>query len=130
QSRAKGVPVSDLLLHALTKIYVTGELRLLDREAVANYLDRVTTIALRICSTDDRDRLRHDINVMRMSGDTSIRGDIPIVHIPALSGQTPPAEDEGQANKRFSLIFDRLTREMESGSRGAAPAEPQALAQL
>jgi hypothetical protein len=38
-----------LLLHALTKIYITGELQLLDREAVANYLDRVTGVALRLC---------------------------------------------------------------------------------
>src|SRR5207237_8258512 len=53
-----GRPVSDLLLYALQKIYITGELGLLDREAVANYLDRLTTLALRICPTELRDELR------------------------------------------------------------------------
>src|ERR1051325_4238497 len=55
QSRARSVPVSDLLLHALKKFFITGEMKLLDREAVADYLDRVTTIALRICPPEDRD---------------------------------------------------------------------------
>jgi hypothetical protein len=130
QSRGKSVPVSDLLLHALRKIHVTGELRLLDREAVANYLDRVTTIALRLCPAENRDRLRNDIHVMRMSDETTIHAAIPTMRMPTLSGQTPVPEDEGQVAKRFSLVFDRLKREMESSTSETAQPEPQALAQL
>ena len=130
QSRVKSVPVSDLLLHALKKVYITGEMKLLDREAVADYLDRVTTIALRICPVEDRDRLRANVNAMRMSGDIGTRADVPITRIATLSDHKLVVDDEAQTAKRFSLILDRLKREMELSGSQTAPAEPQALAQL
>ncbi|HKR63651.1 MAG TPA: hypothetical protein VJZ00_07965, partial [Thermoanaerobaculia bacterium] len=131
QSQARSVAVSDLLLDALRKIYLTGELKLLDREAVADYLDRATTIALRICPPAERDGLLNDINAMRISGDTSPRRVAAMTRIPTLSGRTPVVmEDDAQTAKRFSLIFDRLKQEVESGSQHGAQPEPQALAQL
>src|SRR5438067_7571269 len=69
QSRLRAIAPRDLLLHALKKVYITGELQLLDREAVANYLDRVTSVALRLCPDADRDQLRSDLTLMRMSRD-------------------------------------------------------------
>jgi hypothetical protein len=134
QSRARSVPPSDLLLHALHKVYITGEMKLLDRDAVADYLDRVTTIALRICPVEERDVLRTNLNTMRMSRDLNLpRADVSIIpqRLPTMTGNVPLVDEEAQMAKRFSLILDRLTRQM-SGSGGQAPAqaEPQALAQL
>jgi hypothetical protein len=120
----------DLLLLALKKIYVTGELNLLDREAVANYLDRATGVAVRLCPEPDRDRLRSDLSTMRMSRATtaSLQDTVAPAQMPALS--TPAETPEMHLAKQFSMIFDRLTREKaEAGSKGA-PAEPQAIAQL
>jgi Domain of unknown function (DUF4388) len=131
QSRARSMPVSDLLLHALKKVYVTGELRLLHRDAVADYLDRVTTVALHICPVEERDRLRSSVTAMRASGDTAARLESPRMRIPTLTGTTPLVlDDEAQTAKRFSLIFDRLKHDVETGGEQAMQAEPQALAQL
>ncbi|HEY2321368.1 MAG TPA: hypothetical protein VGJ82_00765, partial [Thermoanaerobaculia bacterium] len=135
QSRARALPPSDLLLKALHKVYITGEMKLLDRDAVADYLDRVTTIALRICPVDERDTLRTSLNTMRMSGDLTLvpRGPVtPIVQrLPTFSGNVPFVDEEAQMAKRYSLILDRLTRQMATtGGQTMAQAEPQALAQL
>src|SRR5947209_5400703 len=135
QSRARSLPPSDLLLKALHKVYITGEMKLLDRDAVADYLDRVTTIALRICPVDERDTLRTSLNTMRMSGDLTLapRDRVtPIVQrLPTYAGNVPLVDEEAQMAKRFSLILDRLTRQMAtSGGQTMAQAEPQALAQL
>ena len=135
QSRVQALPPSDLLLKALHKVYITGEMKLLDRDAVADYLDRVTTIALRICPIEERDTLRNSLNTMRMSRDLTLapRGNVvPIAQrLPTFAGNVPLVDEEAQMAKRFSLILDRLTRQMAtSGGQTAAQAEPQALAQL
>src|ERR1051326_7099483 len=135
QSRAHSLPPSDLLLKALHKVYITGEMKLLDRDAVADYLDRVTTIALRICPVEERDTLRTSLNTMRMSGDLTLvpRARVtPIAQrLPTYAGNVPLVDEAAQMAKRFSLILERLTREVAAGGgQTAAQAEPQALAQL
>lgn len=130
QNRTRSIAACDLLLHALKKIYITGELQLLDRVAVANYLDRVTAVALRLCPQAEVDALRADITLMRQSRATSatLEQTVPPAQMPALT-VISPTESEAQAAKQYSLIFDRLTREQASGNKGAA-ADPQAIAQL
>lgn len=131
-------PVSDLLLYALQKIYITGELGLLDREAVANYLDRLTTTALRICPTELRDELRANLASMRMSRTTTAtRVDVPLepIRMPTLTNVPVPAVDEdAEMAKRFSLIVDRLQRQAQTtaatGQPAAPPADQQTFAQL
>jgi Domain of unknown function (DUF4388) len=132
QSQARSIAPRELLLVALKKIYITGELNLLDREAVANYLDRATGVALRLCPDADRDQLRSDLSSMRMSRATSasLQQTVAPARMPTLSGVAVPGDSEAQAAKQYSLIFDRLTREKaEAGPKGAA-ADPQAIAQL
>ena len=136
QSRLRSVPVSDLLLHALRKVYVTGELNLLDREAVANYLDRATTIALRICPPPERDLLRTRVMEMRMSRGTSASS-LPMgtpTMVPNMPSQpiasVPAVMDEEQHTaKRLSLILDRLSNQA-PGAIPMAQADPQAMAQI
>src|SRR5438874_6100330 len=135
QSRAQAIPICDLLLHAMKKVYVTGELQLLDREAVANYLDRATTVALRICPVEERDVLRNSLTTMRMSQALNAsRTAQPVTpaRLPTLTNVRVPAVDEdAQLAKRFSLIVDRLTRQMQSGGGGAeSQPDQQALSQL
>jgi len=133
QSRARSMAAHRLLLHALTKIYITGELQLLDREAVANYLDRVTGIALRLCPDADRDQLRGELTAMRISRVTSAslqQTSVAPAVMPALGGVPPMTESETQAAKQYSLIFDRLSREREAAGPKGANADPQAVAQL
>jgi len=131
QNRTRSIAACDLLLHALKKIYITGELQLLDRVAVANYLDRATAIALRLCPQTEVDALRADITLMRQSRATSatLEQTVPPAQMPALS-VIPRNETEVQAAKQYSLIFDRLTREQASAGNQGAAADPQAIAQL
>jgi hypothetical protein len=132
QSQARSMAPRELLLLALKKIYVTGELQFLDREAVANYLDRVTGVALRLCPDADRDRLRSELSTMRMSRATtaSLQQTVAPARMPTLSGVALPGDGEAQAAKQYSLIFDRLTREREQAGPTGAVADPQAIAQL
>ena len=131
QNRTRSIAACDLLLHALKKIYITGELQLLDRVAVANYLDRVTAVALRLCPQAEVDALRTEITVMRQSRATSatLEQTVPPAQMPALT-VIPRSESEVQAAKQYSLIFDRLTREQASAGNQGAAADPQAIAQL
>jgi len=128
-------PVCELLLHALRKVYVTGELGLLDREAVANFLDRVTTVALRICPPDERETLRGSLHEMRMSRTTvATRNVVPVtpIRLPTLtSTPMPVVEQDDETARRFTLIMDRLQRQAQSGGPQAqAPANTQTFAQL
>src|SRR5438067_13887370 len=94
QSRIRAIAPRDLLLHALKKVYITGELQLLDREAVANYLDRVTAVALRLCPPAAVDALRTDITLMRQSRSTSatLQQTVAPARMPALNVVVPPNE--------------------------------------
>ena len=133
QNKARSMAAGQLLLHALTKIYVTGELQLLDREAVANYLDRVTGVALRLCPDTERDQLRGDLNTMRQSRTTAAslqQTSVAPARMPALTSVAPVNEGEAQAAKQYSLIFDRLTSEREAAGSKGLEADPQAFAQL
>ncbi|MFL6247789.1 MAG: DUF4388 domain-containing protein [Thermoanaerobaculia bacterium] len=132
QAQRDSLPVADLLLHALTKVYVTGELGLLDREAVANYLDRIMTLALRMCPAEQREPLRARVMTMRISRTTAAaRPQPPAIRLPTLTDVVKPAAADDETSKRFSFIVDRLQRQMQSGGAQAPPpADLQTFAQL
>jgi hypothetical protein len=134
QSRARSAPIGDLLLHALKKVYIPATLGLLDREAMESYLDRVSTIAIRLCPQEERNQLRSSIAAMRITGDTAterLRAAVAPAVLPTPPAPEPPADD-AQTARRFSLIVDRLNRQMESGAAAGQSAQPdvQALSQL
>jgi hypothetical protein len=133
-----GRPVADLLLYALQKIYITGELGLLDSEAVASYLDRLTGVALRICPTEQRDQLRSNLASMRMSRTrTAARVDMPIEQLRTTTMTNvplPAVDEDAELAKRFALIVERLQRQAQTNPRSTqdapAPADQQTFAQL
>lgn len=135
-NRVHGFSISQMLLYGLKKIYILGELNLLDREAVANFLDRAMTIAIGVCPAEHRDELRRSLTAMRGSGDTAAaRLDAPpvvAVRLPTFSGNAAVPVEEAQNAKRYSLILDRLTRQASGDVVGAQPSQPdpQAFAQL
>ncbi|HKS24773.1 MAG TPA: DUF4388 domain-containing protein [Thermoanaerobaculia bacterium] len=122
QSQAQARPLSEMLLHALKKVNAPAELGLLDREAMANYLDRVSTIAIRLCPPEERNHLRASISAMRISRNTS-SGIIPIpIVMPSAPAALVPAVEQ-QSARRFDLIMDRVAQQ------GAQP-DAAAVAQL
>src|SRR5205085_3406793 len=46
QGRLQPAPVSDFLFHALKKVFMVGELKLIDRAVMLSFLDRVQPVAL------------------------------------------------------------------------------------
>lgn len=127
QSALQSRSVGDLLLHALKKVNAPAELGLLDREAMANYLDRVSTIAIRLCPPEERNQLRANISAMRMPRAT-LSGAIPIpIVMPATAPAPAVAADDPLNARRFSLIMDRVAQQV--AQPGEQP-DPQALAQL
>lgn len=89
RNRTERIPLSDLLFHALQKVFITGEVGLLDREEVANYLDRMMGLAIRACPAEARGGLRSNLTDMRVS-----RNLAPIV--------PPPEGGSGQASPRHA----------------------------
>src|ERR1041385_3985712 len=111
QSQAQARSVGELLLHALKKVNAPAELGLLDREAMANYLDRISTIAIRLCPAEERNQLRSSISAMRITRNTT-SGVIPIV-MPAASPVIAAPVEDPQSARRFSLIMDRVAQQGE-----------------
>src|SRR5438874_5158390 len=135
QNETRKIPIGELLVFSLKKIYIMGELGLLDRVAVADFLDRVTSIALRSCPVDERDDLRAKLTEMRLSRDvTAARAEAQSVKVTTLAAKAPPPaeDDDAQLAKRFTLVLERLTKQMEGAGQqqDASQANPQALAQL
>jgi hypothetical protein len=135
QAVKHSVQVSELLVHALKKIYIMGELNLLDREAIANYLDRITGPAIRLCASDEeRSQLRNKLTTMRMSKTTVAT---PIQLGVAMPPPPPPIapividHEDAHAAKRLSLILERLNASALSDTgQPAAPTDPHAVAQM
>jgi hypothetical protein len=129
QGRLQAAPVSDFIFHALKKVFMVGELKLIDRSAVLAYLDRVEPLALQICPPGDRDVLKKNLEAMRISRSMSSAR----VDLGAQSGAPAPAPERkggdpelAQTAKRFSLIIERLAR----GVGAEAKPTPQAVGQL
>src|SRR5947208_5535935 len=71
QGRLQPAPVSDFLFHALKKVFMVGELKLIDRAVMLAYLDRVEPLALQICPASDREVLKTNLAAMRESRNIS-----------------------------------------------------------
>src|SRR5262245_50761011 len=55
------VPVSDYLFHALKKIHMMGEFKLVAREPLAAYIETLKPVVLSLCPEDDREMLRENL---------------------------------------------------------------------
>jgi hypothetical protein len=72
-----GVPVSDYLFHAVQKIHILGEFKLLPATVLDPYLDQVKQAVLGVCPVEDRELLAS--NLGRLGA--SVSGPAPAVDI-------------------------------------------------
>jgi hypothetical protein len=145
------VPLSDFLYHAVRKLYLVGEYKLVAADALSHYLEVLKELVLRMCPPEDRELLRENLN--RLS-DSPLWLDAPVpalhrqdLHEPVLvaaahgsakhtGAPAGSALDEATANalRRFTLLAERLTHAMpppalrsspvtEVGQRPASTAE-------
>src|SRR5262245_50594982 len=63
QYRGQGssVPVSDYLFHALKKIHMMGEFKLVAREPLAAYIETLKPVVLSLCPEEDREMLHENL---------------------------------------------------------------------
>src|SRR5262249_26518992 len=133
---ASSVPLSDYLFHALKKIHMMGEFRLVAREPLEAYLGQLKQVVLALCPDEDKAMLLENLarlgeaagataippaqNTHRQAGTETRAG---------ASASTGPAAPRGveavaaaasaDALRRFSVLLERLEAQ---GAIGAALA--------
>jgi hypothetical protein len=136
------IPVSDYLFHAVKKIHLMGEFKLVPQAPFEIYLQELKEKVLLYCPEGDRDFLRENLSRLKEAANTSG----PAAHdaifrqksgstVRPRAGGAPgeTAEDVGSL-RRLSVILDRLEREMSKSGAGApgvssaVPFASQALA--
>lgn len=125
QARLQAASMSDLLYHALKKIFVFSTLRLIDRAAIEKYVQALTPMALQLCPPEDRALLQTNLAAMR---DAQILS-APAVDLakPTIGVQKPKAPAAGgkisdvvaRSAHRLSLVIERLAQRVQP--MGAAP---------
>lgn len=135
------IPVSDYLFHAVKKLQIMGEFRLVPREPLERFLHELQERVLEFCPEADREFLRANFSRLgESSGATmptaevifrQMAGERPLAGKKLSSAGRPAASAEELVNlRRFSLLLDRLEREV-GGQKGlpakTAPLATQAL---
>jgi len=129
QKRVAGFPMSDLLFHALKKVHLFGNLKLLERPLVDGYLDKLTTLAMEFCPPEDRESLKTNLVAMRDSRNISVSA-VDIVRPDSAAAKPvaprgPAGDLVSRSAHRLSLVIDRLSRFLpgrSSDSTGEAPS--------
>lgn len=134
QSRLQSVSMSDLLFHALKKVQLMSNLKLLDRAVLDAYLTTAIPLALQICPPGERELLQSNLLALRDERSfTSATVDISRSQQqqqPAVSKVARAATDVvSRTARRLGLIIDRISRVLPkpaqaAPSAAAAAAEP------
>jgi hypothetical protein len=134
---ASAVPLSDYLFHALKKIHMMGEFRLVSREPLEAYLGQLKQVVLALCPDEDKAMLLE--NLARLGEAT---GAASISQAQTIHRQAPTGEGRGgpsaaagagasrgveavaaaasaDALRRFSVLLERLEAQGAIGVTGA-----------
>jgi len=126
QKRISGFPMADLLFHALKKINLFSNLKLLERSVVDGYVDRLVPLAMEACPPEDREMLKTNLAAMKDTRNLTVSA-VEITHSKPVEPKAP-APSGGQNDllaksaRRLSLVIDRLTRFLPGRGGAAAPA--------
>ncbi len=134
---ASAVPLSDYLFHALKKIHMMGEFRLVAREPLEAYLGQLKQVVLALCPDEDRAMLLENLaRLGEATGSASI-SQAQTIHrqAPTAEGRGGPASSAGpgvprgveavaaaasaDALRRFSVLLERLEAQGAIGAMGA-----------
>ena len=122
------IPISDYLFHAVKKIHLMGEFRLVPREPFVHFLVALKRQVVSYCPAEDRELLQ--VNMDRLGeGTTAFSSPVEVIFRQAgaerrSAKDAPEAGSSAQAFRgiqRFALLLERLGREV-----GAA-GDPSAL---
>jgi len=136
------IPVSDYLFHAVKKIHLMGEFKLVPQAPFEIYLQELKERVLVYCPEGDRDFLRENLSRLKEAASGSGPASVDAIFRQKSASTARPragaapgesAEDVGSL-RRLSVILDRLEREMSKsggsspGGGSAVPFASQALA--
>jgi hypothetical protein len=132
-SKGPEASLSDYLFHAVKKIHMLGEFRLVPREVLGGYLEGLKALVLADCPQEDQAMLAE--NLSRLSESTGAATASPVASL-----QRPHAAPRGTASagvsptaaaqeRRLSLILQRLESQVLAGGGGGAPAGRSAIAE-
>lgn len=133
------IPVSDYLFHAVKKIHLMGEFRLVPREPLRRYIEELKENVLAYCPEADQEFLRTNLAhleeattfmassvdlLFRQGGETR-----PLASGRAAAPMAPGSSsaEDFRGLRRFSLLLERLEHEREpGGTPGTAQRSPLA----
>ena len=126
-SKGPGASIADYLFHAVKKIHMLGEFRLVPRPALEAYLEGLKALVLADCPAEDRSLLQENLQRLGQTSSASTAAPVASLHRQATPGRGPAggASATGSApdernERRFALFLDRL--EAQARVAGAAPA--------
>jgi hypothetical protein len=131
-SKGPGASIADYLFHAVKKIHMLGEFRLVPGPALETYLGDLKALVLAECPEEDRALLQDNLQRLGQTSSASTAAAVASLHRQAAPGRgpaggAPGSAPDAQRERRFSLFLERL--EAQARVAGAAPAGQAVLSQ-
>ena len=118
-----GASVSDYLFHAVKKIHMLGEFRLVPREVLERYIEGLKPIVLAECPEDDRALLAENLSRLSETADSGTAAPIATLHrqsagprAPSGGGAPAAAASDDARERRLSLLLKRLESQASQAS--------------
>jgi len=136
----RAVPVSDYLFHAIKKIHMMGEFRLVPRAPLEAYLEQLKPVVLGMCPEEDRSMLLENLSRLGETQPTAspvqtIFRQAPTNEAAQRASASGPGSVAADAEaggvsaealrglRRFSLLLERLESQGPSAAASSAPGE-------
>ena len=132
RSTGAAVPISDYIFHAVKKLHVMGQFKLLPERPLAIYLDNLAQIILEYCPEEDRELLRTNLGLLNET-DTSTVSSTAYVHRQVgtenpLASQSRSLAPSGEvlsevakSNRQLGMLLERMESEPEPGTTESGP---------
>jgi hypothetical protein len=117
-----GESVSDYLFHAVKKIHMLGEFRLVPREALDRYLEGLKGFVLADCPEDDRALLAENLSRLSETAESGTAAPVVTLHRQSAgpratsAGGAPAAATDEARERRLSLLLKRLESQASQAS--------------
>src|SRR5262245_18350523 len=130
--KGTGPSVSDYLFHAIKKIHMLGEFKLVPRENLEGYLAGLKALVLADCPAEDRALLAE--NLARLSETAVAATAAPVASLHRQTSSRAAAVGDAAAaeqarRRRFDLFLQRLESQARAAPAGPGAAPPAALAE-
>ena len=129
------VPASDYLFHALWKVHAFGELNLVDKGVLKQFLRDLSEAVLNVCPATDRELLRSNIGGLGEYRGEGTQSAVELLHRQARSDAVAgpaarPASDASPETarelRRLELLLSRLSQPMSSSEPPGTGESPGA----